>query len=108
MDLELDLFLIHVLSSAIDIKDGRLVLFAELVLQVVDDQTRLTHSRVADENHLDMLLAVGRGSAPRRWSIIGSGSLCLSGRLSSSWLFGFGFSVTHSAIFFLLVYIYKL
>ena len=107
MDLELDLFLIHVLSSTIDIKDGRLVLFAELVLQVVDDQTRLTHSRVADENHLDVLLAVGRGSASRRWSIIGSGSLWLSGRLSRSWLFGLGFSVTHSVIFFLLVYIYK-
>ena len=55
VDLKLYLAAFDVLRAPVHIQHGRLVLFRELIVQVVVNQARFTYGCISHENHLDLL-----------------------------------------------------
>lgn len=58
VDLELHHLLVNVLRALVDIENGGLVVVRERIVQVVLDETRLTDSRISDQDDLDKLLSI--------------------------------------------------
>lgn len=66
MDFDLDLLLLYVLDTLVDIKYGWLVVFSEAVMEIVRDEARFSDSRISGENELEHLRAF-LCSSPTPW-----------------------------------------
>lgn len=66
MDFDLDLLLLYVLDTLVDIKYGWLVVFSEAVMEIVRDEARFSDSRISGENELEHLRAF-LCSGPTPW-----------------------------------------
>ena len=77
MDFDLDLLLLYVLDTLVDIKYGWLVVFSEAVMEIVRDEARFSDSRISGENELEHLRAF-LCSGPTPWfrTLLSFGWIC--------------------------------